>query len=224
MTTHEEFVKLLNYKPNNNETICSKKITSYIEEKYEVKIYRCIFEYDACRMMNYIFVYLNTTEDLNKIPNNLKNISFCNASEHFQNIINESGIEFKKSLWIMFRSFELEAVCECYRDAFSNYWPFKAQYFNEETMDNIWNTAMFVIYKDENKLKQAVECGETQKMENDYYEYIKEYDKFGFVTKKKNLLIHFDYKRNNRNDTAYYYELYWDILEQKNLLLKETWR
>ena len=224
MTTHDEFIKLLNYKADKNEIICSNKIISYVESKYNVKVYKCVFEYDAYQKMNYIFIYLNTTEGLNKIPTELKNLNVCDMPTEFQNIIKESDIEFKESLWIMFRSFELEAVCDCYRNAFSNYWPFKANYFNGETMDNIWNTAMFVIYKDESKLKQAIHSGETQKIQNDYYEYIKEYDRFGFITKNKNLLIHFDYKRNNRDEIHYFFELYWDILEQKNILLKESWR
>ena len=84
------------------------------------------------------------------------------------------------------------------------------KYFNPKTMEVI-HYPMFVVYKTKEDMINAEKSGEQANITEEFYKFIKKYDKYGFITREKHLLVHFDYSGHARSSREYS-DLYWDML------------
>ena len=112
---------------------------------------------------------------------------------------------------VLYRSFETVAMEACYSiTRKEQHRTIIDKCFNPKTMEVI-HYPMFVVYKTKEDMINAKKSGEQANITEEFYKFIKKYDKYGFITREKHLLVHFDYSGHARSSREYS-DLYWDML------------
>ena len=211
------FARLVNYQYSESERIIAEEITKFVKEKYKADVYKCTFFYDENGKLKRNTVYMETTLALNSIVfrknKKRQQYNFPEDNESVRNSIStkELGVEVNPNYWIVYSSFEKEALEDCYRSAFTEFKEFKRKHINPETMEECTHSALFVVYKSKELMEQAERNGEQAFLRDEYYKFIKRFDRYNYITPQKHLLVHFDYAGHARSPREYS-DMYWDML------------
>ncbi len=214
------FARLVNYQYSESENIIARKIAEYIKGKYSSNIYKCFFSYNGKGEISSIRIHLKTTADFKRIAysNNGKTrvLIFPEDIANIKNILNQLSIpncfdRIEEPYKISYSSFEQEALENCYRSAFTEFKEFKRKHINPETMEECTHGALFVVYKSKELMEQAERNGEQAFLRDEYYKFIKRFDRYNYITPQKHLLVHFDYAGHARSPREYS-DMYWDML------------
>ena len=209
MLSAKEFMQLLHYENSEKEMDAVHEIKRSIEQKYDVEVYKCVLKYNEQNDVIYVFIYLQTNPQLKRIE---QSANEQDAANEMKAILNRHAISCNDVLWVFFRSFELEALVDCYRSAHVDLKKFVMTQFDPTTMKMIQWPAMFVEFKTKEDLEYAEKHGDLQRIKEAYYNYVKPHDTFNLITPDKHLLIHFDYVQGVKTRRLYY-DLYWKLLE-----------
>jgi len=211
------FAKLVNQKQSQEETIVADVIKTFVKNKYRTDVYACRFFYDEGGELKRTTAYMTTTAGLNSIMfrenKKRQQYNFPEDNESIRNAIIAKGlaIAVNPSYWIVYSSFEREALEDCYRSAFTEFKEFKRRHINPETMEECTHSALFVVYKSKELMEQAEQNGEQAFLRDEYYKFIKKFDTYNYITPQKHLLVHFDYVGHARSSREYS-DMYWDML------------
>ena len=227
-----EFINFVEHKYTKTEKALFLPIEEYIENQFNVSIYkiRNIFN----QITNIFEIFLQTNAEKKIIFQNLHNkIKFQNSVQDFiKKIIKENKLQkhfhADVPIVISFFTFEAEALEYCYHSSLTNYNQFQKKYFNPQTMSRIDPMIFYVTYKTKDFMKQAKESGEQKYLRNEYYHFIKQYDRFNMITPDRHLFAFFDYERGLSG--RFYYDLYLELLGDNlsemtryNLVGREQW-
>lgn len=211
------FAKLVTQQYSQDENIVANLIKNFVKKKYGVDVYKCCFFYDEGGKLKRTTAYMKTTAGLNSVrfrrDKKIQQYNFPEDNESIRNAIIAKGlgIEVNLGYWIVYSSFEQEALEDCYRSAFPEFKEFKRKHINPETMEECTHSALFVVYKSKELMEQAERNGEQAFLRDEYYKFIKKFDSYNYITPQKHLLVHFDYVGHARSPREYY-DMYWDML------------
>ena len=204
MMLREEFEHLVNYQYNEEEKIVLGELTQYIEAKYEIQLYKILYNYyfvkygrkmsKISRMDIYTYWTRDYRHRVDRKPVNIggRMRQYVDEENKAREIVERHGLQryfHPDDLFLMFNSFEKEALDSCYDSAFEEFRKFREVHFNPDTMEKI----------DPGRLCDA------------YYRFIKPYDTYNFITRDHHLLTHFDYAGHARTPLEYH-DLYLEML------------
>ncbi len=210
MLSDKEFIGLLHYQNNANEKEAAAKINSYTHRNFDAEIYKCVFKYNEFHQVCYVFIYFEKTEKLKKVE---KQIDDESVTMKIKQIIKECGLAYSQTLWLFLRSFELEALVDCYRSALPAHRNFIMEFLDRSRFRVVCPPSMFVRYNTKELYDAAKESGEIERFTEKYYQFIKPYDKFNLITKERHLPVRFDYVDRVKS-SRYYFDLLWEVLEE----------
>lgn len=210
MLSANEFIGLLHDQNRDDEKETAERINAYIQSKFDAEIYKCVFKYNEFHQVCYVFIYFEKTSQLKRVE---EQIDDEEVTAKIKQIMKESGLPHNETVWFFLRSFELEALVDCYRAALPQYPSFKKARLDKERLKIICPPAMFVQYATKELYDAAKESGEMDRFMEEYYQFIKPYDQFNLITKEKHLPVRFDYTDRVKT-SRYYYDLLWEILEK----------
>lgn len=188
------------------ETIINRCVADYLRKKYNLKIKTCFldsvvrYNYNRSdKRVNHIRIYIYSYSDFDELCVNKDTrekgfVLINDLKQYVIDICNKNGLtEFINigDLYMSFDCFESEAIRQINRksnDEKDN--KFIPKYFNPETMEKMYSH-LTVIYKNKEFLRQAVESGETKRIADAYYEFIKPYDEYDILT-RENTKVLFD--------------------------------
>ncbi len=201
----EKFKKLEAYEHTPKESNAAKEIIKYVEEKYDVKVYKCVFRYDGNLdfegdrdgTVTFVTIFLKTTADYNRIRLNratgIVTWDFPEDEAMVKEILSRENMpKCGKKCTVLYDSFQIEALKHCYSISAADFLDIKDKIFNPETMLSVDNWYMNIVYKDRKCLDDAIKSGETERLKKVYYDFIKPYDKYNFITMDMYLLAIFE--------------------------------
>ena len=191
---------------SQEEKLVFDALISYLESKYDITIKKCYYLYAKDKwadgeelIHNRVDVYIYYKKDFYKIRE--FESEYCISSEkealqklneivEFYGLSNHFHVNVEK-LFLRLKIFEDEAIGHINEISFEKQREvFIPKYFNPETMERMYSH-LCVIYKNKEFLKQAVESGETKRIADAYYEFIKPYDEYDILT-RENTKVLFD--------------------------------
>ena len=210
MLSAKEFIGLLHYQNSDDEKETAEKINAYIQSNFDAEIYKCVFKYNEFRHVCYVFIYFEKTSQLKRVE---ELIDDEGVTAKIKQIMKECGLPHNEAVWLFFRSFELEALVDCYRAALPEHRKFSMARLDRSRFRILWPPSMLVRYNTKEHYDAAKESGEMDRFIEEYYQFIKPYDQFNLITKEKHLPVRFDYVDRVKS-SRYYYDLLWKILEE----------
>lgn len=210
MLSAKEFTKLLHFQNDIREQDAVTRIKAFIESNFDAEMYKCVFKYNEFNQVCYVFIYFTKTSQLKKVEESIDDEGVTAKIKH---ILEECRMPHNETIWLFLRSFELEALVDCYRAALPEYRQFAREHSDKERFKIIWPPAMFVRYETKEFYDAAKESGEMERFTEEYYQFIKPYDAFDLVTKEKHFPVRFDYVEKVKS-SRYYYDILWSILEE----------
>ena len=200
----EEFEELVNYEYNEAEQNAAKGITEFIEGKYGVTVFKIIFRHgngphfspDRTLPVSLLLVYLKTTADTHKVcyrDESSVYLQFPEDEEAVKKIADAPGMpKLAGNFSLYYFSFEELALWYCYDKAADLFHASRDKFFNPETMAKMNNWQLEVTYKTKELLEEAQASGETERLRRAYYELVKPFDAFNYIS-PENIFSVFDY-------------------------------
>lgn len=210
MLSAKEFIGLLHYQNSSDEKQAAEKITTYIQSNFDAEVYKCVFKYNEFHQVCYVFIYFAKTVQLKRAE---EQIDDEGATAKIKQIMKECGLLHNETVWLLLRSFELEALVDCYRAALPAHRAFAMARLDRSRFRILWPPSMLVRYNTKEDYDAAKESGEMDRFIEEYYQFIKPYDRFNLITREKHLPVRFDYIDRVKT-SRYYYDLLWEILEK----------
>ena len=221
MLSKKEFEHLVNYEYNEEEKIVFGELAQYVEAKYGIQLYKITYKtVGPLGPLSRIDIYTYWTRDyrhrVDRKPVNIggRMRQYVDEENKAREIVERHGLQryfHPDDLFLMFNSFEKEALDSCYDSAFEEFRKFREVHFNPDTMEKIDPGALFVIYKSRKLMEEAKRNGDQDRLCDAYYRFIKPYDTYNFITRDHHLLTHFDYAGHARTPLEYH-DLYWEML------------
>ena len=216
--------ELISYQYSKEEERLYPLLCDYLKKTYgNVEIFKPVYYYEKTKHRRHIeelsriTIYLKRTAALHHVYDILKKRHDINCEadqQEIRKIICRLGLQeyfHADILFICYDSFEFEAISHCYNSASKDFKIFKKKYFNSDTMAWIDPSVMFIVYKTKELMEEAERNGEQARIREDYYQFIKQFDQFGLITRDKHLLVHFDYAGHARSPREYY-ELHYEMM------------
>ncbi|MBQ9792811.1 MAG: hypothetical protein IJW32_03630 [Clostridia bacterium] len=211
MSVVNDLEAVVSYKCLEREQPAIEEIINYMENKFEVNVYKIQLIRKESENINRILIYLKTNKDNAQVREKAEmgDFLFCYPTEakNICEILQKNNLTFSQNLaegfGLMFCSFEELALRACYCSAFEEYKSFKEQIFNTNTMEKIEAQVLYITYKTKQDLENAQKTGEIELFTNKYFNIIKKYDTYNYVTKEQNLITRFDSVENKIDSRSF---------------------
>ncbi|MBQ6792017.1 MAG: hypothetical protein IJO84_01425 [Butyricimonas sp.] len=219
MSIIEELEEIVAYQNSPEEIPLAAEIKKYIENYFQANVYKCRFRYDENHAVFTIAIFLSTNEELliTGYPVGATyNSHILGIGKAVCSLLDKYAFSYRSCMQrgegLLFYSFENYALEACYASAGKEGQKFRQQFWNPDTMERI-GPPMYVVYKTKEDMERAAENGELARIREAYYQFVKKYDTYDFITRDHHLLVAFDYADHALSPREKY-EQYWDELRE----------
>lgn len=204
---NKEFEKIYSFRQKDEHRDAIAQIKSYFENSYGASVRDVILENGEDSVRS-VYVLFTKNEDLFKVAPLQKTFALNKKDgQAIAEIFDKSGIEFTPKLrdgfFVFLRSFEYLALRDCYNNAFEAEKEFIKGKLDKDTMERIESFGFYVVYKSEAQLIAAEESGRNAKLKEEYFDFIKQFDTYGYINEGK-LLADFTYVDIAPDSKAFY--------------------